>query len=60
MTKKLIFGSMGAAGLVTLASIADLAIKIPFGGYSMVMDIMFLVAGGVILYLGYDTYKDIS
>ena len=40
-TKKMIFGSMGAAGLVALASIADLALKSPFGGYSMVMDILF-------------------
>ena len=57
-TKKMIFGSMGAAGLVALASIADLALKSPFGGYSMAMDILFLVAAGIIIYLGYDTYRD--
>lgn len=60
ITKKMIFGSMGVAGLVAVASIADLAIKTPFGGYSTAMDIMFLVAAGIILYLGYDTYREMN
>lgn len=60
MTKKMIFGSMGAAGLVALACILDLAVKVPFGGYSMAMDIMFLVAAGIIIYMGYDTYREIG
>lgn len=60
MTKKMIFGSMGAAGLVALACIADLAVKTPFGGYSMTMDIMFLIAAGIIIYMGYDTYREIG
>lgn len=58
MTKKMIFASMGAAGLVALAAIADLVVKVPFGGYSMVMDILYVLAAGIVLYMGYDTYKD--
>lgn len=58
--KRMIMGSMGAAGFVVLLAIADLALKIPFGGYSMGMDIMFLLAAGIVLYMGYDTYRDLT
>lgn len=56
----MIMGSMGAAGLVVLLAIADIAMGMPFGGYSKGMDIMFLVAAGIVLYMGYDTYRDLT
>ena len=59
MTKKLVFGSMGAAGIVALASICDMAVGFPFAKYSMLMDILYLLASGVVLYLGYETYREI-
>jgi len=58
MTKNMIFAAMGAAGLVALAAIADVALKMPFGGYSIVMDVLYLLGAAVVLYMGYDTFRD--
>ncbi len=58
MTKKLIFGSMGAAGIIALLSILDLSVKIPFGGYSMTMDILYLVAALIVLFMGWESYRE--
>ena len=58
MTKNMIFGSMVAAGLVAVASILDMVLKMPFGGYSLTMDILYLFAAGIVLYLGWDAYRD--
>ncbi len=58
MTKKLIFSAMGAAGLVALLSILDLSLKVPFGGYSMAMDILYLVAAAIVLFMGWETYRE--
>ena len=58
MTKNLIFGSMGAAGLVALLAILDFAIKVPFGGAAPLFNILFLVASAIVLYLGWDTWKE--
>lgn len=58
MTKNMIYGSMGAAGLVALLSILDLTLKVPFGGYSMLMDILYLVAAAIVLYMGWETFRE--
>lgn len=58
MTKKLIFGSVGVAGVVALLAILDLSLKVPFGGYSMTMDILYLVAAAIVLYMGWETYRE--
>jgi hypothetical protein len=60
MTKNMIFASMGVAGLVAVAAIADMATGNPFGRYSMVMDILYLLGAAIVLYMGYDTYRDIK
>ena len=57
--KKVVIASMGISGLVVLASIIDMAADFPFSG-QMMMDIMFLIAGGLVIYLGYDAIKDLS
>ncbi|MFN0056351.1 MAG: hypothetical protein ACKV0T_29750 [Planctomycetales bacterium] len=57
MTKNMIFGSMAAAGIVALLAILDLVLKVPFAG-RMVTDILFLVAAGMVLYMGWDTYRE--
>lgn len=59
MAKRMIIGSMVAAGLVALVSILDLALKIPFSGYSMTMDILFLCSAAIIMYLGWDALQEL-
>jgi hypothetical protein len=58
MSKKLIFGSMVAAGLVALLSTLDLALKVPFAGYSPTMDILYLVAAAIILFMCWESYRE--
>ena len=53
----MIFGSMGAAGLVALAALSDIFIKIPFRG-RIVMDIMFLLGAGLVIFMGWDAYRE--
>ena len=58
MAKNLIFASMGMAGLVALMAILDLVLKIPFAGYSMVLDIMLLLSALLVGYLSWDSYRE--
>jgi hypothetical protein len=58
MSKNLIFGSAAVAGIVVLLAITDLALKFPFGGYSATTDILFLVGAGIVLYLGWDSFRE--
>lgn len=58
MAKKMIFASLGVAGLVALLSILDLTVKFPFAGYSLLLDICFLISSAIIGYLGWDAYRD--
>ena len=58
MTKKMIFASMGAAGIVALMSILDLSVKFPFAGYSLMLDISFLISSVIIGYLAWDAYRE--
>ncbi len=57
--KNMVIGSMVVAGLVALAALADMIFAVPFAG-QMVMDIMFLIGGGLVAYLAYDAYKDLT
>ena len=63
--KKLVIGSMAAAALVALLAICDLVFKFPFSGtadgaeHVRMMDILFIVAAGIIGYLAYDSYKEL-
>lgn len=58
MIKKMIFASVGAASLVALLSILDLSLKVPFAGYSLTLDITFLISSAIIGYLGWEAYRD--
>lgn len=42
-----------------LISILDMTLKFPFGGYSMTTDILFLVGAVIVLYMGWETYREI-
>lgn len=63
--KKLVIGSMIATVLVAVMAICDLVFKFPFSGaesgaeYMRTMDILFIVAAGIVGYLAYDAYKDL-
>ena len=50
LPKNLVFGSFGAAGLVAVLAILDLATTFPFAG-SMVMDILFILSAAIVGYL---------
>ena len=56
----MVIGSMAAAGIVAFLSLMDLVIKVPFAGYSITMDILFLMSAGIVFYLGWDAYKDLQ
>lgn len=61
-SRKMILGSIVAAGLVGLAAILDLVTGMPFGfgsGKTLVMDILFLICAGIVVYLGLDALKDL-
>lgn len=59
LPKNLVFASWGAAALVTVLAILDIATSFPFAG-SMTMDILFLLAAAVVGYLGWDAFKDMT
>lgn len=50
---------MGAAGLVALLTILDLAIGVPFGR-ALVFDIMFVISAALVLYLGWESYRELN
>lgn len=58
MPKKMIFVSIGAAALVALLSVLDLSVKFPFGGYSLPMDILYLIASAIVLFMGWETLRE--
>jgi hypothetical protein len=58
MITKMIFASMGVAGLVAFLSILDLSVKFPFAGYSLTLDITFLVSAAIIGYLSWEAYRE--
>lgn len=55
--KQLLLVSMAATGLVAVTAIVDLIIGIPYSG-KMAFDIMFLVSAAIVLYMGYETFKE--
>lgn len=57
--KKIVLGSMGVAGIVALLSIVDLAAGIPFNRLIM-MDVLFLISAGMVLFMGYDSLRDMN
>ena len=56
MTNNVTYASLAVAGLMGLACIADVVTGIPFGRL-IVMDVVFLIAAGLIGFLGIDCLK---
>jgi hypothetical protein len=59
MEKWLCWASMGIAGLVFLLFLLDLFASVPFGGISGAVDVMVILASGLIFYLAYDAFRDL-
>lgn len=55
--KRLLIGSMVASGIVAVTAIVDLILKIPYSGKTL-FDILFLIAAAIVIYMGYETYKE--
>jgi hypothetical protein len=48
------------AGLLTFVFLLDLALGIPFGRANLVLDILFVGAGGMILWQGWETLREFA
>jgi len=59
MEKWLCWGSMGVAGLLLLLFLFDLISAYPFGRVSPVVDVICMLACGLVLYLAYDAFRDL-
>ena len=59
MEKTLCLVSLGIAAFVALVYALDLAIGVPFGR-NVVQDAMFLIAAGMVLWQGFEIYRQVS
>ncbi len=65
MEKWLCWGSMGVAGVLLVLFLLDLVLSIanvpymPFGGLDKVVDVIGIIASGLLFYLAWDAYKDV-
>jgi hypothetical protein len=60
MEKGLCWASMGVAGLLLLLFLLDIAgVLAVFGGVSTFVDILGILASGVIIYLAWDASRDL-
>jgi hypothetical protein len=59
MEKWFCWGSMGVAGLLLLLFLLDVITGIPFGGLSTTVDIVSIISCAILLYLGWNAYRDI-
>jgi hypothetical protein len=50
---------MGVAGLLLLLFLLDAILGVPFGGASIVVDVFGILGSGLVLYLGYDAFRDL-
>lgn len=57
--KVLCYASLVLAGLVTLIFLLDLAVGLPFGRASVVLDVLFIIGGAFVLWQGYETYREL-
>ena len=61
MEKILCFGALGVAILMALIFLLDLVAKFPFGGGAFTLvDILGLLASGIVIYLALNAKKDLK
>src|SRR5437899_2274600 len=59
MDKWLCWGSLGVAGFLLLLFVLDIALGLPFGGFTVV-DIFGIIACGVVAYLAWDASRELQ
>jgi hypothetical protein len=62
MEKGMCLGSIGVAGVVLLVFLMDIIVGEPFGGADspfLMVDIFGILACAIVVYLGWNAYKDI-
>ena len=59
MEKGLCWASIGVSGLMLLLFLLDMLAGFPFGGMSKVVDIISILASGVVGYLAWDAMRDL-
>jgi len=60
LPKWLVLASVIVAGIVAFLFLMDLATGIPFGRPNPIADVLFVLASGAILYLGWETYREVA
>jgi hypothetical protein len=60
MEKILTMIALVVASLVTLVFVLDMAVGLPFGRQSFLLDILFTIAGGFLIWQSYDTYREFA
>ena len=60
MQKWLCLAAMIAAGILALVFGLDLAFGYPFDRAGKATDIMFIIAGGLVLWQGYETWREVA
>ena len=58
MAKAMSIGGMAVAAIAGLAFLGDLAMGIPFQRQSVMMDVCFLLAAGILGYLSFNAFRD--
>jgi hypothetical protein len=60
MEKKLCIGSLAVAGVMLLLFLLDLFVGFPFGGGGFVaIDVIGVLASGILAYLGFSAFRDV-
>ncbi len=60
MEKWMCWGSLGVAGFLLLLFLLDLLLKFPFGRLSSFVDILSILACGLVLFLSWDALRDLQ
>ena len=61
MDKKLCIGALAVAGVMLLLFLLDILLGIPFGGSGpfTYIDIIGIIASGVLLYMAFNAYREV-
>jgi hypothetical protein len=59
MEKGLCWGALGVAALMLVLFLLDMFLGIPFGGLSGFVDVLGILASGVLVYLSFDALRDL-